>query len=128
MYPNITRDAAGMQRLFKQFSFPGGIPSHVAPETPGSIHEGGELEMCIRDRRRAVRCGGGASAGGGLFPLLPPAGRVERVHVLHAVSYTHLNRDFFIASTVFINTWILFYHLVVFPRDKRTIPYILVRF
>ena len=42
-YPNISRDAAGMQRLFKQFSFPGGIPSHVAPETPGSIHEGGEL-------------------------------------------------------------------------------------
>ncbi|MCA9005818.1 MAG: phosphoketolase family protein [Planctomycetaceae bacterium] len=42
-YPNITQDEAGMQRLFKQFSFPGGIPSHVAPETPGSIHEGGEL-------------------------------------------------------------------------------------
>ncbi|WP_329129153.1 phosphoketolase family protein [Streptomyces sp. NBC_01476] len=42
-YPDITQDAAGMGRLFKQFSFPGGIPSHVAPETPGSIHEGGEL-------------------------------------------------------------------------------------
>ncbi|HTK15185.1 MAG TPA: phosphoketolase family protein [Acidimicrobiia bacterium] len=42
-YPAITRDAAGMQRLFRQFSFPGGIPSHVAPETPGSFHEGGEL-------------------------------------------------------------------------------------
>ncbi|MDQ1449726.1 MAG: xylulose-5-phosphate/fructose-6-phosphate phosphoketolase, partial [Actinomycetota bacterium] len=42
-YPAITRDAAGMQRLFRQFSFPGGVPSHVAPETPGSIHEGGEL-------------------------------------------------------------------------------------
>jgi xylulose-5-phosphate/fructose-6-phosphate phosphoketolase len=42
-YPHITRDAAGMARLFRQFSFPGGIPSHVAPETPGSIHEGGEL-------------------------------------------------------------------------------------
>src|SRR5271167_4334452 len=42
-YPNITQDAAGLKRLFKQFSFPGGIPSHVAPETPGSIHEGGEL-------------------------------------------------------------------------------------
>ncbi|MDQ1455031.1 MAG: xylulose-5-phosphate/fructose-6-phosphate phosphoketolase, partial [Actinomycetota bacterium] len=42
-YPTITRDAAGMQRLFRQFSFPGGVPSHVAPETPGSIHEGGEL-------------------------------------------------------------------------------------
>ena len=43
VYPRITRDASGMQKLFKQFSFPGGIPSHVAPETPGSIHEGGEL-------------------------------------------------------------------------------------
>lgn len=43
VYPDVSRDEAGMQRLFKQFSFPGGIPSHVAPETPGSIHEGGEL-------------------------------------------------------------------------------------
>jgi xylulose-5-phosphate/fructose-6-phosphate phosphoketolase len=43
VYPNITQDVDGMKRLFKQFSFPGGIPSHVAPETPGSIHEGGEL-------------------------------------------------------------------------------------
>ncbi|MDO8944906.1 MAG: phosphoketolase family protein, partial [Desulfobacterales bacterium] len=43
VYPNIAQDEAGMTRLFKQFSFPGGIPSHVAPETPGSIHEGGEL-------------------------------------------------------------------------------------
>ena len=43
VYPDIAQDEAGMKRLFKQFSFPGGIPSHVAPETPGSIHEGGEL-------------------------------------------------------------------------------------
>jgi xylulose-5-phosphate/fructose-6-phosphate phosphoketolase len=43
LYPEISQDARGMQRLFKQFSFPGGIPSHVAPETPGSINEGGEL-------------------------------------------------------------------------------------
>jgi len=43
VYPHISQDAEGMQKLFKQFSFPGGIPSHVAPETPGSIHEGGEL-------------------------------------------------------------------------------------
>src|SRR5215468_8893983 len=42
-YPSIAQDANGMRRLFRQFSFPGGIPSHVAPETPGSIHEGGEL-------------------------------------------------------------------------------------
>jgi xylulose-5-phosphate/fructose-6-phosphate phosphoketolase len=46
-YPNIPRNAEGMKRLFKQFSFPGGIPSHVAPETPGSIHEGGELGYAL---------------------------------------------------------------------------------
>jgi xylulose-5-phosphate/fructose-6-phosphate phosphoketolase len=43
VYPNISQDEKGMQRLFKQFSFPGGVPSHCAPETPGSINEGGEL-------------------------------------------------------------------------------------
>ncbi len=47
VYPHIGRDVAGMQRLFRQFSFPGGIPSHVAPETPGSIHEGGELGYAL---------------------------------------------------------------------------------
>ncbi|HEY3129385.1 MAG TPA: phosphoketolase family protein [Acidobacteriota bacterium] len=46
-YPNISQNADGMKRLFKQFSFPGGIPSHVAPETPGSIHEGGELGYAL---------------------------------------------------------------------------------
>jgi xylulose-5-phosphate/fructose-6-phosphate phosphoketolase len=43
VYPNVSQDEEGLKRLFKQFSFPGGVPSHVAPETPGSIHEGGEL-------------------------------------------------------------------------------------
>jgi xylulose-5-phosphate/fructose-6-phosphate phosphoketolase len=47
VYPNISPDEAGMKRLFTQFSFPGGIPSHVAPETPGSIHEGGELGYAL---------------------------------------------------------------------------------
>ncbi|MCC6766475.1 MAG: phosphoketolase family protein, partial [Deltaproteobacteria bacterium] len=47
IYPDVSQDAEGMQRLFKQFSFPGGIPSHVAPETPGSIHEGGELGYAL---------------------------------------------------------------------------------
>jgi len=47
VYPNIPANAEGMQKLFRQFSFPGGIPSHVAPETPGSIHEGGELGYSI---------------------------------------------------------------------------------
>ena len=46
-YPNVSQDEVGMKRLFKQFSFPGGIPSHVAPETPGSIHEGGELGYAL---------------------------------------------------------------------------------
>jgi xylulose-5-phosphate/fructose-6-phosphate phosphoketolase len=47
VYPNVSQDVEGMRRLFKQFSFPGGIPSHVAPETPGSIHEGGELGYSV---------------------------------------------------------------------------------
>ncbi len=47
VYPSITRDADGIRKLFRQFSFPGGIPSHVAPETPGSIHEGGELGYAL---------------------------------------------------------------------------------
>lgn len=47
VYPNVSQDVEGMKKLFKQFSFPGGIPSHVAPETPGSIHEGGELGYAI---------------------------------------------------------------------------------
>jgi xylulose-5-phosphate/fructose-6-phosphate phosphoketolase len=47
VYPDITQDAEGLRRLFRQFSFPGGIPSHVAPETPGSIHEGGELGYAL---------------------------------------------------------------------------------
>jgi len=47
VYPNISQDEEGMQRLFKQFYFPGGIPSHVAPETPGSMHEGGELGYAL---------------------------------------------------------------------------------
>jgi xylulose-5-phosphate/fructose-6-phosphate phosphoketolase len=53
-YPNISQDEEGMKRLFKQFSFPGGIPSHAAPETPGSIHEGGELGYSIMHACGAV--------------------------------------------------------------------------
>ncbi len=77
IYPNISQDEAGLQKLFKQFSFPGGIPSHASPECPGSIHEGGELGYslshsfgavfdnpdlivaCVRRRRRS----GNRSAG-----------------------------------------------------------------
>ena len=47
IYPDISQDEEGMKKLFKQFSFPGGIPSHAAPETPGSIHEGGELGYAV---------------------------------------------------------------------------------
>ncbi len=53
-FPNITEDAEGMKRLFTQFSFPGGIPSHAAPETPGSIHEGGELGYSLLHAYGAV--------------------------------------------------------------------------
>ena len=54
VYPNISQDEAGMQKLFKQFSFPGGVPSHCAPETPGSINEGGELGYGIAHAFGAV--------------------------------------------------------------------------
>src|ERR671923_2070857 len=47
VYPHVGRDETGLAELFRQFSFPGGIPSHVAPETPGSIHEGGELGYAL---------------------------------------------------------------------------------
>ena len=47
LYPNVSQDLEGLRRLFRQFSFPGGIPSHVAPEVPGSIHEGGELGYAL---------------------------------------------------------------------------------
>jgi xylulose-5-phosphate/fructose-6-phosphate phosphoketolase len=47
VYPEVSQDAEGMRRLFEQFSYPGGVPSHVAPETPGSIHEGGELGYAL---------------------------------------------------------------------------------
>ena len=53
-YPEISQDAEGMKKLFKQFSFPGGIPSHAAPETPGSIHEGGELGYALLHAYGAV--------------------------------------------------------------------------
>ncbi|MBV9379304.1 MAG: phosphoketolase family protein [Streptosporangiaceae bacterium] len=54
LYPSVTQDATGLQRLFRQFSFPGGIPSHAAPETPGSIHEGGELGYSLTHAYGAV--------------------------------------------------------------------------
>src|SRR5205085_11409461 len=54
VYPTITQDEPGLARLFRQFSFPGGIPSHVAPETPGSIHEGGELGYSLSHATGAV--------------------------------------------------------------------------
>ncbi|MFT8728412.1 MAG: phosphoketolase family protein [Liquorilactobacillus ghanensis] len=54
IYPQITQDEQGMQKLFKQFSFPGGVASHAAPETPGSIHEGGELGYSISHATGAI--------------------------------------------------------------------------
>ncbi len=54
VYPDVSLDADGMKRLFKQFSFPGGVPSHTAPETPGSIHEGGELGYALSHAYGAV--------------------------------------------------------------------------
>ena len=53
VYPNISQDAAGMKRLFRQFSFPGGIPSQTAPNTPGSINEGGDVYKRQRYSRKS---------------------------------------------------------------------------
>ena len=61
VYPGISQDAEGMKRLFTQFSFPGGIPSHVAPETPGSIHEGGERSATARSLDPIQLFGAGAA-------------------------------------------------------------------
>ncbi len=54
IYPNISQDETGLRKLFTQFSFPGGIPSHASPECPGSIHEGGELGYSISHSFGAV--------------------------------------------------------------------------
>jgi xylulose-5-phosphate/fructose-6-phosphate phosphoketolase len=54
LYPHVSLDEAGLKELFRQFSFPGGIPSHAAPETPGSIHEGGELGYSLAHAYGAV--------------------------------------------------------------------------
>ncbi len=54
LYPDVSQDKAGMQKLFKQFSYPGGVPSHCSPETPGSIHEGGELGYSLAHAYGAV--------------------------------------------------------------------------
>src|SRR4029450_2276672 len=54
VYPHVTQDAAGLRTLFRQFSTPGGIPSHVSPPTPGSIHEGGELGYVLMHAFGAV--------------------------------------------------------------------------
>ena len=58
IYPDKSRDEAGMLKFFKQFSFPGGIGSHCTPETPGSIHEGGELGYshlaCVMEQRSTI--------------------------------------------------------------------------
>ena len=53
-FPKITKDEAGLQKFFRQFSYPGGIPSHFAPETPGSIHEGGELGYALSHAYGAI--------------------------------------------------------------------------
>ena len=107
VYPNISADKDGMKRLFKQFSFPGGIPSHVAPETPGSIHEGGELGYALshaygaafdnRDLIVACVVGDGEAETGPLATswhsnkFLNPAGDGVVLPILHLNGYKIAN-------------------------------------
>jgi xylulose-5-phosphate/fructose-6-phosphate phosphoketolase len=107
VYPNISADEEGMKRLFKQFSFPGGIPSHVAPETPGSIHEGGELGYALshaygaafdnRDLIVACVVGDGEAETGPLATswhsnkFLNPAGDGVVLPILHLNGYKIAN-------------------------------------
>ena len=124
VYPDMTQDEAGMKRLFRQFSFPGGIPSHVAPETPGSIHEGGELGYSLshaygaafdnpdldrglrRRRRRSRNRPAGRLAGirtnfsipsrdGAVLPILHLNGyKIANPTVLARISHDELNSLF----------------------------------
>ncbi len=107
VYPSVGHDLAGMRRLFKQFSFPGGIPSHVAPETPGSINEGGELGYSLAHAYGAafdnpelvVACviGDGEAETGALATawhsnkFLDPAGDGAVLPVLHLNGYKIAN-------------------------------------
>src|SRR5436305_1557090 len=101
VYPNISQDEAGMKRLFKQFSFPGGIPSHVAPETPGSIHEGGELGYALSHAYGAaldnpdllVACvvGDGEAETGPLATSWPSNKFLDPVHDGAVLPILHLN-------------------------------------
>ena len=85
VFPNISQDEEGMKRLFTQFSFPGGIPSHVAPETPGSMHEGDKLHPLVV----VIGIVGGAILFGpaGMFLAIPT---ITVVKVLVASSARHL--------------------------------------
>ena len=107
VYPNIGQDKAGMKKLFKQFSFPGGVSSHVAPETPGSIHEGGELGYSLvhafgavldnPDLIAACVVGDGEAETGPLaagwqsIKLLNPAGDGAVLPILHLNGYKIAN-------------------------------------
>src|SRR5438477_51191 len=107
LYPNILQNEEGLQKLFKQFSFPGGIPSHAAPETPGSIHEGGELGYVIAhaygavfDQPNLIACcviGDGEAETGPLAcswhsnKFLNPAGDGAVLPILHLNQYKIAN-------------------------------------
>jgi xylulose-5-phosphate/fructose-6-phosphate phosphoketolase len=107
VYPEIGRDEEGLRRLFRQFSFPGGIPSHVAPETPGSIHEGGELGYslihaygAVLDNPELVACcvvGDGEAETGPLAAswhankFVNPAGDGAVLPILHLNGYKIAN-------------------------------------
>src|SRR5574341_368598 len=100
VYPNVSQDAQGMRRLFTQFSFPGGIPSHVAPETPGSMRKGGELGYALSHAFRAafdnpallVAC---VVGDGAVLPILHLNGyKIAGPTVLARISHEELEQFF----------------------------------
>ena len=102
-YPNISQDERGLKKLFKQFSFPGGIPSHVAPETPGSINEGGELGYSLAHAYGAVFDNPDLLAvcviGDGEAETGPLAGS------WHSNKFLNANRDGAVLPILHLNGW-----------------------
>ena len=103
IYPNITQDELGLKKLFIQFSFPGGIPSHVSPECPGSIHEGGELGYSLSHAFGAV-FEQVVNGGGHHILLFKPVARKKHPFYLQHIFFAGIDGVYFdaVVEDVFI--------------------------